>query len=77
MDTSVSPRSNLLNPCSNGNSTSSLSKIPPTATTTALMMINKHYSNHSSSSLPSMSDPPQASITKNTSFYDKRHSNDA
>jgi hypothetical protein len=38
------------------------------------MMINKQYSNSSSTYLPTMSNHPQNN-TKNIPLYDKRHSN--
>lgn len=67
--------SNTLNPCSNDTTTMNLSKSPPSSTATALMMINKHYSNIPLSSLPTMSNHSHDN-TNNVSLYDKRFSND-
>ncbi|CAF4060266.1 unnamed protein product [Rotaria magnacalcarata] len=72
----VTPSSDVLNPPSNSSTIANLPNSPPSSTATALMMINKHYSNSpSSSSLPTMS-RDQHDNTKKISSYDKRPSND-
>ncbi|CAF0939187.1 unnamed protein product [Rotaria sordida] len=69
---SVSPSSNVFNSSSNDNIIGNISKNPPSSTTTALMMINKHYTNHPSSSLPTISNHQQDN-TKKLSLYNKYH----
>ncbi|CAF3641067.1 unnamed protein product [Rotaria socialis] len=72
----VTPSSDVLNLPSNSSTIANLPNSSPSSTATALMMINKHYSNSpSSSSLPTMSRDHHDN-TKKISSYDKRHSND-
>jgi len=72
IDNSHSP--SILTPCSNGQNTPTLSKTPISATTTALMMINKQYSNSTTPCLPPIINHHPHN-TKSVSFYEKRHSN--
>lgn len=58
---------------SNGHTTPTLSKTPISATATALMMINKQYTNSPSPCLPHILNHHQHN-TKSMSFYQKRYS---
>jgi hypothetical protein len=58
---------------SNDQTTSSLSNMPTSATTTALMMINKQYANNPAPCLPHIMNHHQHN-TKSISFYQKRYS---
>jgi hypothetical protein len=51
-----------------------VSKTPPSSATTALTMINKHYKNNSSSSLPTVSNHHRHHANK-ISLSDKQYSN--
>jgi hypothetical protein len=74
IDIGVSPTPAVLIPSSNAHDTTTLPKMPPSSTTTALMMINKQYSNSPSTYVPTMSNH-QPNNTKKISMYDKRYSN--
>jgi len=67
-DISNSPSPSILIPSPNDHNT------PISATTTALMMINKQYSNTPSPCLPPIANHQQHN-TKNMPFYQKRYSN--
>jgi hypothetical protein len=74
IDNGNSPSPCILIPSSNGHNTPTVSKTPVSATTTALMMINKQYSNNPLPRVPPITNHHQNN-TKNISFYQKRESN--
>lgn len=65
----------FLPPTSDDHLSSSLGKGPISATATALMMINKQYTNSPMPCLPPVVGHHQPQHTKTMSFYQKRYSN--